>query len=499
MSAAYDQFLTCVKEIHDLGTAMGLLEWDQEVFMPPRGVAGRARQRASLAALVHDKTVDPALGDLIDTLQDAKLDGFAAANVREMKRLRDRAVRLPRELVAELARCGSLSQQAWVAAREKDDWQGFAPHLARLTDLKRQEAEAVGYEEEPYNALLDEYEPGARASQLMVLFTELRQGLVPMLEAVRNAPNPPSDTLFKGSFTAGDQDQLGRRVLTAMGFDFEAGRLDISAHPFTQGLGPEDVRITTRYHEEDLASGLYANLHEGGHALYEMGLPLDHAGEPAGQSVSLGIHESQSRLWENLVGRSEAFMDWLAPLLREIWPTRFAALEPAELYRAANTVRPSLVRIEADEVTYNLHIILRMEIERALVAGDVDVAGLPTLWREKVREYLDLEVPTDREGVLQDIHWAFGLFGYFPTYALGNLYASTFFAAAGRDLPDLEQQLGQGQLLPLLAWLRTTIHGRGSLLPASELCRDVTGDDLRCEPFLAHLRRKLNRIYNLDI
>ena len=500
MSDRYARFLALVHELHDLSATMGLLEWDQEVMMPVRGTAGRARQRATVAALVHDRMVDPELGSLIEALTDAApADPWAVANLREMKRQRDRAVKVPRQLVADLAREGSLAQQAWTEARRDDDWARFAPHLARLTGLKRREAEAVGYAAEPYDALLDEYEPGARAAELAEMFTGLREGLVPLLAALRAAPAPPTDALWRGAFAPADQDRLGRRVLDAIGYDFTAGRLDVSTHPFTQGFNPGDVRITTRYDEGGLLSGLYSNLHEGGHALYELGLPAEHAGEPVGAAVSLGIHESQSRLWENLVGRGRPFMTWLQGQLAEIWPDVYGAVDPEALYRAANVVAPSLIRIEADEVTYSLHIILRMEIERALVAGEIEVADLPAVWREKVRKYLDLEVPTDREGVLQDIHWSFGLFGYFPTYALGNLYGAQLFDAARRHLPDLDRQLARGEMGNLLGWLRANVHGPGALYRAGELCVRVTGRPLSTEPFLAHLRTKFGAVYGITI
>lgn len=498
MSETYDLFKNRVGEVHDLGAAMGLMGWDQEVYMPDKGVAARARHRSTLAALIHDRIVDPGLGELITRLQNVQLEGFEAANVAEMKRQRDRSVRIPRQLVADLARETTLAQQAWVAARKEDRWELFSPHLSKLVDLKRQEAEAVGYETEAYDALLDEYEPGAQAAQLADLFTEVRQGLVPLLADIVAADNPPTDALCRGDFSVEDQDRLGRLVLANMGFDFESGRLDISTHPFTEGLDPTDVRITTRYQNTCLLEGLYSNLHEGGHALYEMGLPMDYAGQAVGQSASLGIHESQSRLWENLVGRSANYMNWLQPQMAEIWPSVFGKASGDDLWRAVNVVQPSLIRTQADEVTYNLHIILRMEIERALIAGEVEVAQLPSLWREKVRHYLDLDVPSDTEGVLQDIHWSFGLFGYFPTYALGNLYASQFFAAAEAALPDLGAQISAGQTAPLLAWLREKIHSQGLLHQAGDLCRQVTGQDLSAQPFLTHLRQKFGQIYHLN-
>jgi carboxypeptidase Taq len=495
----YARLLTLAREVYDLGGVQGLLEWDQEVMMPPRGVSGRARQRATVAAVTHDRLVDPELVSLLTELAGRDLDPWPAANVRELKRHHDRAVKVPRELVADLAHAGSLAQEAWATARQQDDWAGFAPHLARLTDLKRREAEAVGYETEPYDALLDEFEPGARAKELAALFADLRVGLAPVVDAVREAADPPSPALWQGTFAAADQDRLSRTVLAAMGYDFNAGRLDVSTHPFTQGFHPGDVRITTRYDEHDLRVGLYASMHEGGHALYELGLPAERDGEPAGGAVSLGIHESQSRLWENQVGRGLPFLSWLGDRLAEVWPDTFAGGAAQALYRAANVVAPSLIRIEADELTYNLHIIVRMEIERALVAGEVAVDDLPDLWREKIREYLGLEVPNDREGVLQDIHWSLGIFGYFPTYALGNLYAAQLFAAARRQLPDLDTQLAAGKTGGLLGWLQANVHGPASLYPAAELCVRVTGEELSTAPFLSYVREKYGAVYGVTL
>lgn len=484
-----------VREIHHLAAGLGLLGWDQEVNLPAGGVQARAQQRAALAAIVHERTVDPALGDAIDELATVVLEPFAAADLREMKRIRDRAVKIPRELVTAKAEAESVSQRAWATAREQDDWPAFEPHLERLLDLKRQEADAVGYETEAYDALLDEFEPGARAAELNELFASLSRELTALVAELREAPNPPLPDLWQQEFALERQSALNHRLLADIGFDFERGRLDISTHPFTQGLAPGDVRVTTRYDLNDLGTSLYATLHEGGHALYEQGLPAEHEATAVGQAVSLGIHESQSRLWENLVGRSRAFFGYLAPLLAEHFPAQLGAASEEELYRAANVVAPGAIRIEADEVTYNLHIALRFELERALVRGEIAVAEMPGLWRERMRDTLGVEVVTDRAGALQDIHWAFGVFGYFPTYTLGNLYAAQFYATAAAALPDLAGQIGRGEFAPLLAWLRREIHARGSLLRAADLCRAVTGSELGAMPYRDYLRDKFTRIY----
>ena len=498
MAEIYADFLEKTREIHRLGASLALMSWDQETCLPPRGVPARAQQRATLAAIVHERTIDAGLGALIDQLQADTLDSTAAANLREMKRIRDRAVKIPRELVAELAAAGSLAQRAWLTAKEGDDWAHFEPHLTRLVALKRRVADAVGYADEPYDALLDEYEPGARLRELLPLFTELRHQLVRLSRQIAASVDGPRRAALCQPLAQLRQETLARRLLRDIGFGFSAGRLDLSEHPFTEGMGPGDVRITTRYDSDDLSVNLFAVLHEGGHALYEMGLPAgaDEA-TPAAQAVSLGIHESQSRLWECCVGRSRPFMEYLARLLRELAPDQFSAAEPQQLYVAANAVTPTPVRINADEVTYNLHIILRLEIERALLNNEIEVADLPALWREKSEQYLGLTPQSDSEGALQDIHWAFGCFGYFPTYTLGNLYAAQFFATARGALPDLDRQLASGEFGPLRQWLRRQVHESGSLLSAAELCREVTGAPLGIAPYLEYLNTKFAEIYQL--
>ena len=501
MQETYTQFLECTRQLHDLAAVSALLSWDQEIHLPPRGVPARARHKAALAALIHEKLCDPRLGDLVAALAGidaaAEFGPEAAANLRELKRERDRAVKIPRSLVRELAESGSLAQQAWAEARSGDDWGRFAPHLEKLVALKRREAEAVGYTGEPYNALLDEYEPGATVEELDPLFAELKAALVPLIARIREAGDGHDDGLLRQRFDPEAQDAFGRLVLRDMGFDFAAGRLDRSRHPFTEGIAIQDVRITTRYAADNLGTGLFASLHEGGHALYELGLPSERQGEPVAAAVSVGIHESQSRLWENGIGRSREFWSHYLPRLREFFPGRFDGASAEDLYRAANVVRPSLIRIEADEVTYNLHIILRMELERALMRQEIQVADVPGLWREKVKLLLGLDVPNDADGPLQDIHWAIGVFGYFPTYTLGNLYAAQFHAQARSELGNLPALVAAGEFAPLLGWLREKIHRRGSLLPAGELCREVTGSSLSCGPFLDHLESKFGEIYDI--
>ncbi len=507
MNTEYARFLLLAREIRDLGATGALLAWDQEVLLPPKGLAARARHRAALAGVVHEKMCAPMYGELVDDLAASGEFGglggqadHAATAVREAKRDRDRAVKIPHALVTELAEATSLSQQAWQEARARDDWPAFAPHLARLVALKRREAAAVGHEGEPYNALLDEFEPGARVEALAPLLSGLAAEIVPLITAIgearaRAAEDPGA--LLRGDFDVVRQEQFSREVLAGMGFDLTAGRLDVSTHPFTSGTGPGDVRLTTRYDPCDLRVGLYATIHEGGHGLYEQGIPAEFEGTPLGDCASLGIHESQSRLWENFVGRSLAFWEHWALRARELFPERLGRATPEALHRAVNEVRPSLIRIEADEATYNLHIALRLELERALLAGEIETADLPALWNARLQSILGLTPATNREGVLQDIHWACGLFGYFPTYTLGNLYAAQLREAAAAALGDLDALIARGDTAPLLAWLRANIHARGRLLRAGALCREATGRDLETAPFVRYLKGKFGALYGV--
>jgi carboxypeptidase Taq len=490
MTDRTQQLVARLQRLHRLGGAMALLGWDQEVTMPPGGAGSRAGHRAALAETIHELMVDPELGALLDDVAARDdLDPATSADVRELRRSRERAVRVPADLVRDLAEASALAHPEWVAARRDDDWSRFAPHLTRLVELKRREAAVLGIGDEPYDALLDDYEPGLRAATLEPLFADLRTALVDLFGRVATA-DPTAVALPAGPWDADIQDTLSHRLLKVMGYDFDMGRLDISAHPFTESMGRGDVRVTSRYAADDLLSGLTSTLHEGGHALYEQGLPAELAERPGGQAISLGIHESQSRLWENHVGRGLPFCRWLAPQLREAFPAMLGDLDAMALYRAANVVRPTAIRIESDEVTYNLHIALRFGIERALFSGQLQPADVPTAWRERARADLGVELAGDSDGALQDIHWCMAGFGYFPTSTLGNLYAAMFWNAAREALPDLDTQLAAGQCAPLLGWLREHIHGRGSLLTAPELCRSVTGRDLDAADFIAYLEAK---------
>ncbi len=496
-SETYQRFIQRVREFHVGMSIEWLLDWDQEVCMPRRGAATRAAQVALIARLTHERLLEPEFGRLLAAVEaEGDDDPVVATNVRETRRIYDRRVKLPPALVEEIARATTLAKAAWVQARAASNFEIFAPHLEKLLDLKRQVAEHVGYERELYDALLDEYEPGARVAELVPLFDRLRSELVPLVRAIGESPQQPDLTVLQRDCPVAAQAAFGRRVAEAMGFDFEAGRLDVSAHPFCNGFSPLDVRITTRYDARYLPMSLFGIMHEAGHALYEQGLPTDHAHTPAGLNVSLGVHESQSRLWENLVGRSRPFWAcWFGPLQAE-----FPALADVSVdawYFAINAVRPSLIRVEADEVTYNLHIMLRLDLERRLLDGKLRVRDVPEAWNEELRGLLGIVPPDDARGCLQDIHWSLGIFGYFPTYTLGNVYAAQFFDAAAEVLPELDLQIARGELRVLREWLRENIHAHGQRYRASELVQLVTGSPPAPEPFLAYLRRKYKPLYGV--
>ncbi len=487
-------------EIHDLHAASGLLSWDQETYMPAKGVAGRAPALATLAGLSHEKLCAPRLGELIARLgapsaaQDLSLEEQAL--VREARRDHERASKVPAAIVREVAEASSQALVAWQKARAASRFQDFAPHLARLVTLKRRTAEALGYAETPYDALLDEFEPGLTTSFLERLFASLRAELTPFVQEVLAAPKIDAGPVRR-RYEPSRQLAFATAVARAMGFDFEAGRLDRAAHPFCSGIHQGDVRLTWRSSDDDLRPALYGVIHEAGHGLYEQGLPAAWARTPLGEACSYGIHESQSRLWENLVGRSRAFWSHFLPRLKEFFPGVAADLDVETMYRAVNEVTPSFIRTEADELTYNLHVVLRFELERDLFAGRLALEDLPSAWNDGMEALLGIRPGNDAEGLLQDIHWSMGSFGYFPSYTLGNLYAAQLFDAALSAIPDLEARLARGDFVPLREWLGAKVHARGRLLLARDLIRDVTEKEPGMGAFLTHARRKFGEIYGV--
>jgi len=491
-------------EIRRIQSAASVLSWDQETYMPAGGGAARAEQIATLEGLAHEKLVsqevETLLADWIDPATGQAAAGWdepSRSLLRETWRDFSRAKKLPSAFVIRLSRECSLAQQAWVTAREESRFSKFLPSLRTIISLKREEADYLGYRNSPYDALLDTYEPGATIGQLAPLFTELRERLVVLLRKVQASGVAVDDTCLHQRFDQTKQIEFGRLVLVAMGYDFERGRLDLSAHPFTTSFHPTDVRVTTRVFEKDLPSCLFSCIHEGGHGLYDQGLDPRHYGSPLGESVSLGIHESQSRLWENCVGRSRAFWHCFYPILQQTFPQQLGTVPLDLFYAAINRASPSLIRVEADELTYNLHIMLRVEIEQALIENRVQPDDLPELWNEKMQSYLGIVPEQDAEGVLQDVHWSMGAFGYFPTYTLGNLYAVQFFEQAKQELPQLEEHIAAGQLVPLRRWLEQKIHRWGRMFTPDHLARRVTGKGVSPEPFLHYLEGKYRELYQL--
>jgi carboxypeptidase Taq len=423
-------------------------------------------------------------------------DADESVNVREAKRTYERQRKLPSSLVEALTKTAVLGQQAWAEARSKSDYSLFRPWLEKTLDLKRQEADCVGSASgERYDALLDEYEPGETAAGILRTFSALRPPLVELVKSIGESKRQAPVEILARHYPAAAQERLAREAAAAVGFDFEGGRLDTSVHPFCTTLGPGDTRMTTRYDEHNFGDAFFSVLHETGHALYGQGLPAEHFGTPRGEYVSLGIHESQSRLWENLVGRSRSFWRWAMPKARAAFPEALAGVSDDDWYFANNDVRPSLIRTDADEATYNLHVMLRFELEQALLNGDVSPADLPAAWNAAMRDYLGLTPPDDARGCLQDIHWSGGAIGYFPTYTLGNLYAAQFFEAARRDLGDLDAQFAAGEFKPLLDWLRRNVHVHGKRYSGPQLAERATGAPLSAEPLLRHLRGKAKELY----
>jgi carboxypeptidase Taq len=499
--AAYGKLMDATRETALLDSCAELLGWDEDTFMPPGGVAHRGRQMALLAGLLHDRWTDPRLGDWLAAIEGSSLvaDPLSAeaVNVRELRRAYDRERRLPRLLVEEMAEVTSLAQQEWAIARRRSDFARFRPWLERIVALKRREVEARGWTTDAYDALLADYEPGARTAPLAQLFTALRTELAPLLADIAGARRLPNVAVLSRRYPLQRQRSFAQKVAAAVGFDFGGGRLDSTTHPFFASIGPGDVRITTRYTLNRFGEAFFATLHEVGHGLYEQGLPAEHHGTPMGEPPSLGMHESQARLWENAVGRSRGFWQHFFPLARQMFPTALRDVAADEFCFAVHHVAPSLNRVRADEVTYNLHILIRFELERALIHDELRPADLPAAWSEAYRHYLGIVPDDDADGCLQDGHWASGMFGYFPTYTLGNVFAAQLTARAAEELGDLDELFVRGELVALRDWLRDRIYREGGRRPAAQLIEHVTGSPPDHRPLVAALRRTYGEWYGV--
>ena len=503
-STEYDQLIKISKDVTALGTTMSILGWDREVMMPKKGNEYRAEQFAVSSRILHELSTDTKIGELLDACEsDGDLVGDqtseSAANIRELRHGYDRDTKLPSALVEEEAKLASLSQSAWAEARGENDFTAFQPWLEKIVALLQQKAECFGWADggEPWDALAEDYEPGCTAAQVSEVFTPLRKKLQSLLDEIMGSDTKPSNKFNEIALPVEQQKAFVRSIASQIGFDFEAGRLDESTHPFCSGTHCNDVRLTTRFHENNVNDAIGSTMHEAGHGIYEQGLLYDHVGTPMGRAVSLGIHESQSRMWENQVGRSEAFWKWCYPTMKEFFGDATASLSFEDVYGGANIVRPDLIRVEADEATYNMHIMIRFELERLLMNGDLAVADLPEAWNQRYKEYLGIEVPTDANGCMQDIHWSMAAIGYFPTYTLGNLYSAQFFEKAMEEIPDMYEQFGSGEFGALKSWLNENIHSHGKRYRAAELCEVVTGKELSSDPLMRHLEHKLRPLYGL--
>jgi len=480
--------------VQDLRSMQALMGWDLETYMPKQAAGLRGAQMGTLAKLAHERVTDPKMGQWLASLSGQKLPKVDAALVRVVQRDYDRSIKIPTKLLEQFVKATTDAHHLWIEARDQKNFKHFEPILKTIIELNREMAECVGYASSPYDALMDEYEPDLTVAQLDPLFESLKNNLVPLLKKITSSPQP--DTKFLDQLFASDKQLLfSQQILEAMGFDFNAGRLDLSVHPFTSGTGYSDVRLTTRVHENDLFSCLSSSMHEGGHGLYEQNIDPTMARTPLAEGTSLGIHESQSRLWENLIGKSESFWKAYFNDLQRLFKPQLDNVTVDQLYKAINRVQPSFIRVEADEVTYNLHILVRYEIEKALIENKLPVSEIPGAWNAKYQEYLGITPPDDTLGCLQDVHWSHGSFGYFPTYTLGNLYSAQFYTTALKAIPDLESQLAQGKMLPLKNWLAQQIHHPGRSETPSDIIQRVAGEPLNAKYFTDYLSKKYGSLY----
>jgi carboxypeptidase Taq len=496
--STFDELKRRLAEIHYLGRAKALFEWDERTMMPPGGAEARADQLAALVRVRHERLVSDELGRLLDELEpfgeELSYDSDEAALIRIAKRDHEKARRVPIELYAEMARAASVAETVWREAKKRNDFELFLPHLERNVYLKLRYAHCFE-RDDAYDPLLDDYEPGMKTREIAKILDDLKEALVPLVEEVSERAADVDDSFLRKSFPADQQRTVVRRMLGALPMPSESWRLDETTHPFQMSLSPTDVRLTTRYDEQDLQAAVFAALHEYGHGLYENGVDPALDGTPLSRPTSLGLHESQSRMWENLVGRSLPFWRRFYGMLGQSFPGALDGVGPEGFFRAVNKVQPSLIRIEADELTYDLHILLRFELERELIDGKLEPRDLPAAWNDGMQSYLGIEVPDDEHGVLQDVHWAGGSFGYFPTYSLGNVIASQLWETMREALPELDTQIEAGEFEPLREWLREQVHRHGRKYSAAEVVERATGGPIEVGPYVRYLTEKFRTLY----
>ncbi len=499
MNTNYQKYLELRRKITDINLAAAVLHWDQEVHLPPKGAQHRAQQLSTLAGVAHEIKTSVEYGDVLKALRDENdLTNKEKRNAEISWETYEKTLKYSTEFVMKLSEITSKTYHAWIEARKNDDFKSYAAVLAEMVELKRQEADIRGFEDHAYDAHLDMFEKGSTSAEVETVFNQVKPPLIELIETVSNQPQV-DDSFLQAHYNKDKQWDFGIDLLKQMGYDFDAGRQDISAHPFTINFSPNDVRVTTRVNENDFREMTWSCIHEGGHALYEQGLNADDYGTPCGEAISLGIHESQSRLWENHVARNLNYWKKNYPTLQEIFPENLSSVSVESFYNAINKVNPSLIRVEADELTYHLHIIIRFEIEKGLMEGIYEVANLNEIWNAKYKQYMGVDVPNDAKGVLQDIHWSHGSFGYFPTYSLGSMYAAQFYNQASLEIPGLEDQIAQGELLTLKSWLNEKVHRHGQFYSANQLCENLTGEKLNPQHFLKYAAEKFGAIYNVAL
>lgn len=489
-----DRLLERTRTIGDLQSASALLGWDQETYMPDGAAAARSEQVATIDAMVHDLYTNDEAGAIAEDVSEGNEDWHGDL-IREFRRKRDRATRVPVSFVRELSKATSIGQHSWRKARQAADFSHFAEDLRRIVDLKRKHASYLGDHDNPYDALLDIYEPGMTADTLRPVFERLKQGTTDLLAKIDASENRPDDGILYTDFDKERQLAVSREIIEALGFDFNRGRVDLSAHPFCTSFAISDVRLTTRVYTDDLRSCLFGLIHEAGHGMYEQGFDQRYARTLLASGASMGIHESQSLFFENVIARSRPFWSWAFPKLRDAFPDRLSGIDADEFYRIVNTIKRSFIRVEADELTYNLHIILRFEIEDDLINGRIDVDDLPEIWNTKMNDYLGIVPKNDAEGLLQDVHWSFGGHGYFPSYTLGKLYAAMFDQALRQDIDNVDEKVARGDFADVVGWMRNNIHTWGAARRPAELVTAITGTNLGPEPFLSYIGGKIEDVY----
>jgi carboxypeptidase Taq len=502
MATKYEELLEKVYEINDIEKANALLSWDRETNMPKAGITARVQQMTTLNRLSHVMFTADEMGELIEAaaveVEDAPFDSNEASLIRLLRRTYDNARKLPPEFVARISEVGGHAHGAWVQAREENDFEAFRPWLEQVVELGQEMAGYYGYEDELYDALLDKYEFDMKTAEVRETFAAVKRDLVPLRQAIEEAGSEVDDSFLHQRFDVAKQKQFARFIAPKIGYDFDRGHIGTVVHPFATSFSRDDARITTRWNPEFLSPFLFGTLHESGHAIYEQGTHPDLARTPLARGTSLGIHESQSRMMENIVGRSRGFWQAYYLPLQSTFPEQLNDYSVEDFYRAINKVQPSFIRVEADELTYSFHIILRFELEQALMTGDLAVRDLPVVWNDKMDELLGIVPPTDSTGCLQDVHWTRPTFGYFPTYALGNLYSAQFYEAAVAQNPEIVDEMAAGKTDALLAWLRENIHQHGRKFTPRELVQRVTGQPLYHEPFTRYVTAKFSAIYGLN-